>query len=377
MESLPDRAEAACPLDCIVCCCHSKSDVSTLQSRCEAIVDVAADWREPDHPPREQAVAKTLEAPNRWTEEALDYALNRWMQRLTLEALTNWVDPSTTVSPTTVGVLHGSADPLDGFRDAVAVWAHGHSYLGCLPEDSPALIRAFADEVQQRAEDVTVEFLGENDLFERASVVMAQPKRAEHDAVGQKCHAHDISEEHRLLRPERLVVAVLDGHEGDDARGGIAEDALLYEGGGHRRLSILWAPANLSPDLYLEAMARFRGVFPAHPDTPGALQMQKAFLEARDEPRAFAEGLEFLMSRGSPEIPSPNGHVRWSEYDEIDEVDAWIQEQGESLYAVVARASLHDQLPANWPLRSPGGLHIPSLDDREGEQIVNFLHSLD
>jgi len=321
-------------------------------------------------------VAETLEAPNRWTEEALDYALNRWMQRLTLEALTNWVGPSTSASRTTVGVLHGAADPLEGFRDAVAVWAHGHSYFGHLPDASPALLPAFADEVQQRAEDVAVEILEREALFERASAVMAQPEQTDVDAVCRECDAHGISGNRRLIRPQRRVVAVLDGHEGDDARGGIAEDVLLYDGGGHRRLSILWAPADLSPDPYLEAMARFRGVFPAHPDTPGALQMQKAFLEARDEPRAFAEGLEFLMSRGAPEIPSPNGHIRWSEYDTLDEVDAWIQDQGDVLYSVAARASLHDQLPSPWPLRSPGGLHIPPLNDREGEQIASFVHAL-
>ena len=358
------------------CFCYCKNNVNVLQSRCETIVDVAADWREPDHPPREDAVAETLEAPNRWTEEALDYALNRWMQRLTLEALADWMVPIEPDDPMSIGVLHGASDPLSGLRDAVAVWASGHSYLGHLPEASPALLPAFADAVQARAEDVQAEFVDEASLFNQASAVMAQPDRDERDAVREQCDDHNIPEDRRLLRPTRLVVAVLDGHESDDARGGIAEDVLLYEGGGHRRLPILWAPTDLSPDSYLEAMARFRGVFPAHPDTPGALQMQKAFLEARDEPRAFAEGLEFLMSRGAPEVPSPNGHIRWSEYDDLDEVDDWIQDQGEVLYAVVARAPLHDQLPEGWPLRTPGGLHVPPLDDEEGREIANFVRSL-
>jgi hypothetical protein len=223
---------------------------------------------------------------------------------------------------------------------------------------------------------VRAEFVDEASLLERATAVMAQPDRDDRAAVHEQCDDHDIPDDRRLLRPSRLVVAVLDGHEGDDARGGLAEDVLLYEGGGHRRLSILWAPTDLSPDSYLEAMARFRGVFPAHPDTPGALQMQKAFLEARDEPRAFAEGLEFLMSRGRAEVPSPTGHIRWSEYGDLDEVDDWIREQGAALYAVVARAPLHDQLPEEWPLRTPGGLHIPPLDDEEGREIAGFIQSL-
>jgi hypothetical protein len=350
--------------------------VKTLQSHHQALVDVASDWREPDHPPREEAVAETLEAPNRWTEEALDYALNRWMQRLTQEALADWIGDVAVEESKTVGLLHGSSDPLEGLRDAVAVWASGHAYLGHVPEASPALLPAFAQEAKQRHAALTAEFVDEETLFNRVEVLMAQPERDEVDALRERCDAHGIPDERRLLRPTRLVIAVLDGHEDDDARGGIAEDLLLYEGGGHRRLALLWATTDLSPDTYLESMARFRGVFPAHEDTPGALQMQKAFLEARDEPRAFAEGLEFLVSKGAPEVPAPNGHIRWTEYDDLDDVDDWIQAHRDALYAVVARSSLHDQLPDAWPLRTPGGLHVPPLNDEEGAAIASFVREL-
>jgi len=351
-------------------------NVEAINARLEVLAEVAAKWREPDHPPREEAVAETLEAPNRWTEEALDYALNRWMQRLTLEALADWIGDVTVEKSKTVGVLHGSSDPLEGLRDAVAVWASGHAYLGHVPEASPALLPAFARELEEHHDALNSEFVDEEVLFDRADVLMAQPERDEVDALREQCEAHGIPDEWRLLRSTRLVIAVLDGHEDDDARGGIAEDLLLYEGGGHRRLALVWAPTDLSPDAYLESMARFRGVFPAHEDTPGALQMQKAFLEARDDPRAFAEGLEFLVSRGDPEIPTPGGHVRWTEYDDFGEIGEWIQDHEDALYAVVARESLHDQLPASWPLRPPGGLHIPPLDDEEGEAIADFLRSL-
>jgi len=349
--------------------------VEATDTRIQALAEVAANWREPDHPPREEAVAETLEAPNRWTEEAIDYALNRWMQRLTLEALTDWLGEGTTEESMTVGVLHGSSEPLAGLRDAVAVWASGHAYLGHVPEASPALLPTFAREVAAEMNDLSVEFAAEDRLFEEADAIMAQPERDAVDAVRERCAAHGIPEEGRLLRPTRFVIAVLDGHEDDDARGGIAEDLLLYEGHGHRRLALVWAPTDLSPDAYLESMARFRGVFPAHEDTPGALQMQKAFLEARDEPRAFAEGLEFLVSRGEPEIPSPPGHIRWTEYDDLDEIDEWIEDHEDALYAVVAREPLHDQLPASWPVRPPGGLHIPPLKDEEGASIATFLRS--
>jgi hypothetical protein len=230
--------------------------------------------------------------------------------------------------------------------------------------------------VRERDASLEASFVEKETVFDRASALMAQPARDATEALHNACEAHDIPADRRFVRPAQRVIAVLDGHEGEDARGGLAEDLLLYEGGGHRRLANLWAPTDLSPDVYLEAMARFRGVFPAHEDTPGALQMQKAFLEARDDPRAFAEGLEFLVSRGEPETPSPNGHIRWTEYEDLDDVDDWIQEHQSSLAAVVARTPLHDQLPDAWPLRPPGDLHLPPLSDEDGRAIAAFVEEL-
>jgi hypothetical protein len=352
--------------------------VSSTQARIDAIADAAADWRAPDHPPRESAVAETLEAPNRWTEEALDYTLNRWMQRLTQEALAEWLgdEAPMAMAQAPVGVLHGPAGPLVGLRSAVAVWAGGHPYLGTVPAASPALLPAFARAVADRVPSLRTAFVERAALFERASAVLAHPARDAAAVVHEACDEHGIARERRRVLPSRLAVAVLDGHEGDDARGGLAEDALLYDGGGHRRLVLLWAPSGLSPDPYLEAMARFRGVFPAHEDTPGALQMQKAFLEAHDEPLAFAEGLEFLVSRGEPEIPSPDGHLRWTEYEELDAVDDWISDPPSALAAVVARKPLHGQLPDAWPLRTPGDLHLPPLADDAGRAVVDALRAL-
>ena len=187
--------------------------MNAVESRHEALVDVAARWREPDHPPREEAVAETLEAPNRWTEEALDYALNRWMQRLTLEALTGWVGDDPTDESTTVGVLHGSSHPLAGLRDAVAVWTAGHSYLGHAPEASPALLPAFAQEVREQGGGMEAEFVEEASLFERATAVLAQPDRDDFDALVEQCEAHRLPEDRRLLQPTQLVIAVLDGQD--------------------------------------------------------------------------------------------------------------------------------------------------------------------
>jgi hypothetical protein len=339
-----------------------------------AIADVAAEWRDPDHGPRRQAIDETLEAPNRWTEPALNHALDRWMERLTVEALEVWLGEESPTSTGRIGVLHGTEEPLSGLRDALSVWALGFDYVGTVPDSSPALLPAIAAEVSAQLPGVEVGFSSAEDTLDRADAIIAAPTPPIDD-VPSACENNGLGPDRRLLRTEGFSVGVVDGHESEDEMERLAEDMLLYDGQGRRRLAVLWAPAGHAPDPYLEAMARFRGLFPAHEDTPGTLQMQQAFLEARDAPHAYADGLEFLVSRGEPEVQKP-GHVRWAEYESLDEVGAWWDSHRSEVYAVIARRHLHENCPEAWPLRTPGGVHIPPLDDEEGRRVVQFLTAL-
>jgi hypothetical protein len=334
--------------------------------RLKALVDVAARWREPDHPPREAAVAQTLDAPNRWTEEALDYALNRWMQAVTAEALSDWLGaPGVDGASRSVGVLHGDTEPLAGLRAALAVWASGHAYLGHVPGASPALLPALAQALQARHGGIEATFVEDEEaLLARADARGTAGAGRRAGGTARTRPGCSAARPMRRPRPSRRAAPPA---AAAPRPCGARRPRGRRRSRRHRRLS---------PDAYLEAMARFRGVFPAHDDTPGALQMQKAFLEAQDDPHAFAAGLEFLVSRGAPKIPQPEGHIRWTEYDALDAVDAWIQEHRDRLCAVVARAPLHDQLPASWPLRTPGDLHLPPLDDAEGATVARFVGRL-
>jgi len=296
------------------------------------------------------------------------------MQRLTHEALKRWVNSiRRDGGGPTVAVLHGPEEPLSGFRAAVAVWALGYPYVGSVPDASPSLLPAFARDVGEE-EGSLIEFAPVEEALTRADAVLADP-RPEIESLPAVCDRYGIPDDRRLLRPPTFSVGIVDGHESEDEMERLAEDMLLYEGKGRRRLAVLWAPAAHAPDPYLEAMARFRGLFPAHDDTPGTLQMQQAFLEARDEPHAYADDLQFLVSLGDP-APQKAGHVRWAEYDELDDVNRWWTDHREEVYAVVARRHLHDRCPAAWPLRTPGGGHVPPLDDADGQRTVSFLEGL-
>ena len=342
-------------------------------SRLRALADTAARWRDPEYEPRAAAVEATLDAPNRWTEEALAHVLNRRMQSITTDALEEWLGGRASDTDKTVGLLFGPAGPLDGFRMALAAWGHGHSTVAALPECSPALVQAFAEDLSEALPAIDITFADQEDAIRAADWVLARPEGGDTvDAIRAACEQHGIAPADRLLQEPVYSVGIVDGHETDDERERLAEDMLLLDGTGRRRLAILWAPEGLAPDTYLESMAHFRGLYPAHADTPGTLQMQQAFLEAQDQSHAYAEDLQFLVSRGEPSPQKP-AHIRWVEYEDREEVERWLREDGGDICCLVARRHLHDQVNVDLPLRTPGGGHVPPLDDPEGTTIAQFL----
>ena len=294
------------------------------------------------------------------------------MQGLTLDALDDWLGSADPASRT-VGVLHGAADPLDGVRAVLAACGLGHSYIGVVPDASPALLPAIVADLQERLDDVEVTTAEVEECLSRADVLVAQEGERSRAALDDAADEHGIPPQQRLIQPMQISVGVVDGHESDDERERMAEDMLLLEGKGRRHLGLVWAPTDHPPDAYLQSMARFRGVYPAHSDTPGSLQMQQAFLEAQDQSHAYAEGLAFLVSRGAPEPQGKPAHVRWTEYEALSELEAWLQDHRKEVYALIARPHLHDQLPEVVPLRTPGGVHVPPLDDSHGQALVALL----
>jgi hypothetical protein len=261
---------------------------------------------------------------------------------------------------------------------------------------SPHLLPAFAAEVAAEAAEAAAEaaeaaadptFVARfpadldaalADAGDAAVLLAAATDAADHAALVAACEAAGVPPARRLLRPPRLAVAVLDGSEPEAARDGLAEDVLLYDGQSRRSVRLVWAPTGAAPDALLDALATFRGAVPAHPDTPGTLRMQQAFLEARGASHAYGDGLAFLVSRGAPE-PQPAGHLRWSEYDALADVGAWLaSEAAPDALAVVARPALHARLrphlPGGVPLVPPGHLHRrPLADPLERPDPVAFL----
>ena len=342
----------------------------------QAIAKAAAAWRDPEHPPRAEAVRATLRRENAFTEEAIAFAVNQQMAQLKPKALAAWIEGRTSRQALTVGVLHRADVPLQGLPDLLAVVLTGHRYVGAVDAASPALLPAFADEVRGHAPELPVTFAQTDVLLGRADALIADVDEETRDGLEARCEAEGIPPERRLLRGRRYGVAVIDGQESGEERERLAEDVLLHEGQSRRNVALVWAPRDLPPDPYLDAFADFRGVFPVHPSTPGRLKMQQAFLEATGTPNAYGEGLEFLLSRGEPDVQPP-GHVRWAEYEALGDVAAWLEARAAEVELVAVRSALAGRLPPSLRVQPLGEAHRPTLDGRPGGyDVVAFLEKL-
>lgn len=337
-----------------------------------ALAGAAHAWRDPDHPARREAVRATLAAGNRFTEPALAYAINQQMHQVTVAALARWKGDRAAAHVRTVGVLAAGNVPLASFQDYLAVLVMGHAMVGSESSRSPALLTAFSAEVEERG-GPPVRFVGHDTLFASVEAIIASGSSDTIEALVERCDAHAIPPSGRLLRGTRHGIAVLDGRENPDQRVRWAEDVLLHEGQGCRNVAITFAPRGLDVDPYLEALALFRGTFPAHPGTTAGLKMQQAYLKAIGASHAQGDGLEFLVSRGEPE-PQPPGHLRWVEYDVIDDVSGWLERHADRIQVVATRPALEHVVPPGMERCNLGDTQRPSLDWKpDGIDTIDFL----
>ena len=124
-------------------------------------------------------------------------------------------------------------------------------------------------------------------------------------------------------------------------------------------------------------MARFRAVFPAHPGTIGSLKMEIAFHHAAGLSHAYADDGSFLVSKGAAEVKRP-AHVRWVEYETLDDVKHWLTEHRNMIQLVSTTRRLRDRLVAiAIPVVDVGDAQRPGLGwDEDPSAVVPFLRSL-
>ena len=347
-------------------------DQDALDALIAVIVEQAERWSDPSYDVRREAISRTLSCDNVFTEAAMEFAVDQQMSELTRENLTKWVRGRRAAQPGIVAVLGAGNLPLVDLQDWLAVVLSGHQFVGVSSSRSPYLLRAFADSVRRHHES---RFTDLDSALGVADRVIATGNTETMKDVRDAATTAGIPPEQILVRGSGFGVAVLTGNESADQWLDLAEDCLLHEGRGCRNVAVVFAPEGLSPDAFLDAAATWRGVFPAHARTPGALAIPKAMLEALQQPCAYADDLSFLVSAGDPEVKEPC-HVRWAAYANLAEVAEWIDAQKEAVQ-IVATELAPDRigLTSGARLVAPiGSTQHPPVDwQPDGKDTIAFL----
>ena len=322
------------------------------------LVEAAGKWLDPEYPVREDAIERSLEADNRFTEAAVNFAVNQQMSLLTEGALTAWQQDLGWKAQEQVAVLNPGNIPFVEIQDLVAVLLSGRSYRGTVSSKSPALLPAFVSDLLELADWLPADLMDWEEAIGGADRVIASGSDETMDVIRKTAEEEGLSPEQCWLRGHRFSVAVLNGQESQDDLVDLAEDALLHEGAGCRNVQIVFAPESMDIDSVLDAMATFRGMFEAHERTSGRLKMQQALLEAVGHPHAWADGHHFLISRGEAEAQGM-AHIRWVPYTDRSEADNWIRRHADSLQAVFSLMQLPGLGVERYPL---GTAQRPALD---------------
>ena len=327
-------------------------------------------WEDPGYPARSEAVDKTLQKENRFTEEAVAFAVNQQMSLLTEEALSEWAKELKTSNPTTVGVINPGNIAMVELQDFLAVVLSGHRYLGSLSSKSPYLFSAFLSEIRSCGGEPQATLVKQQDIFGRCQKLIASGTESTIQEIARRAEEGGIRPENCLFRSHRYSVSVLNGFEEEDVLVMLAEDALMHEGLGCRSTAVVFAPSHMPIDPVLEAFAAHRGMFPAHPLTTKSLKMQQAYAEAIGLPNAYSEDFQFLISKGEAAEQGPS-HVRWVTYEKLDEVLEWLRANEDVLQCIYADERLHLVHPDWEPI---GTAQRPSLTWKpDGKEHSAFL----
>lgn len=266
-------------------------------------------------------------------------------EMLVRERLVEWLAhyPIAT-EPKRVAVIMAGNIPLVGIFDLLCVIAAGHTCCVKPSSKDRVLMRYIIGLLHEIEPAVMIEEYVATDHYEMAIATGGDDANAyfrEHFATTRT-----------LLRGSRHSIAILDGTESREELQGLYTDITSYSGLGCRSVSMLFVPRGYTP--------KFEGA-PAHnPKLQRNVQAMRATLTI--------EGVEhhdcgaFLMCKGNG-FSNSLAVVTLREYDDIEEVRAWIKDNADSIQCVVS----HRDIPF-------GRAQYPALTDyADGVDTMRFL----
>lgn len=299
---------------------------------------------------KDEASARIIEdavAENGWFTpkdilQAVDAIRSEMLDR---EPLTAWLSVyNRASSPKRVAVIMAGNIPLVGLFDLLCVIAAGHTCCVKPSSKDRVLMRYIIGLLREIEPAIRIEEYVATDHYDMAIATGG-------DDANTYFRNH-FATTRTLLRGSRHSIAILDGTESREELQGLYTDITSYSGLGCRSVSMLFVPQGYTPKFESQAAHNTKLV--------RNVQAMRATLTI--------EGVEhhdcgaFLMCKGE-KFSNSLAVVTLREYDDIEDVRAWIKDNAEGIQCVVSH---HDI--------AFGRAQYPALTDyADGVDTMRFL----
>jgi hypothetical protein len=301
---------------------------------------------------------------NPWfTEENIRFAISTIGEMLEKESVESFVDRYASKlgkvrAVKTIGAVMAGNIPLVGFHDFFCILMAGHRALVKPSSDDPELLKTIT-EMLISIEPGFREMIRFTDRLTDFDAVIAtgsnNTSRYFESYFGRYPH---------IIRKNRNGLALLDGREDKDSLKKLGEDIFRYFGMGCRNVSKVFVPVNYDWQKFTESLQAYSTVAD-HSKYHNNYIYNRTIMMLNQE-TCIDTG--FLLLRESPSLSSPLSVLHYGQYENLDDVMAYIDLSRDEVQCVVS-----ENIPVPNAVK-PGKTQHPALwDYADNVDTMEFL----
>ncbi|MDY3537041.1 acyl-CoA reductase [Riemerella anatipestifer] len=271
------------------------------------------------------------EIENPWfTQDSLRFALKQWADLLTEENLNDWVNSyPETKGGKKVGLILAGNIPLVGFHDVITVMLSGHTPVIKMSSKDKQILPFLLEKWASLSEGIEYQLVEKLENYD-AVIATGSNNTARY-------LEYYFKNKPNIIRKNRTSVAVLSGKETDEELQLLAEDIFRYFGLGCRNVTRLFIPQDFKLERLFENFVGFQDII-NHNKYANNYDYNRAVYLLNQE--NFWDN-NFVMLKEDTQLFSPLSVINFSRYDNIAEVEAFLNENHENIQCIVSHLRLN------------------------------------
>ena len=305
---------------------------------------------------------ESIQNRNPWyTKENILKQFQAIGQNLTVEKLEAWTSHyEVTKTSKVVGLVLAGNIPLVGFHDVLSALILGFTAQIKLSSDDAGLSTI----VLNKLVDIQPQFQYQIQIVEKLAGFDLVIATGSNNTA--RYFEYYFGSKPNIIRKNRNSIAVLTGNETPEQLAQLGNDIFDYFGLGCRSVSKIFIPKDYPIATFFEAIEQYNSVKDHYKYNNNYDYNKSIYLVNGD--KHYDNG--FLLLRKDENIASPLAVVFYQEYENLQEVEDYINSRKENIQCVTSSVNMHIETP----LFSLGGSQCPALDDyADGINTLQFL----